>query len=136
MYAYANNNFYPLDMQSAYELAGTWPDNYVEVDEATFRAFCGAVPDGKIRGADSNGLPIWEDIPQQTNSQLLSSALSSLATAYKSDAYDLNMAYVAAVVNDGSSEAGKVTSVRSQITSRKAQYISDIAAAKAQYPLE
>lgn len=136
MWSNSNNAFFPKELLGAY---ANWDlKDIISVEDSIFNEYSSSPPEGKVRTSGSDGMPAWGDIYHEplTNSQLLSSALSNLATAYKSDSYDLNMAYVAAIVNDGSSEAGKVTSVRSQITARKAQYISDIASAKALYPLE
>ena len=76
------------------------------------------------------------EAPSPSNAELLSAALSSLSIEYKKDTFDLNMAYVAAIVNDGAAEASKVAAVRNELTARKAKYMADIAAARAQYPVE
>lgn len=135
-YLYVNNEFLPSSIKDLWISAGMWDEGKgVFVSEDVFLNFP-KTKDGKIRTTGQDGYPIFSDPAPLANAEALSTALSSLATAYKNDSYALNMAYVAAVANDGSTEAAKVTSVRSKITARKSQYISDIAAAKAKYPLE
>lgn len=73
--------------------------------------------------------------PKPTNNEMLTKALSSLSDEYKNDIYELNTSYLAAIVNDGPSEVTKQQIVRDQITQRKTQYISDVAAAKEKYPV-
>lgn len=70
MYAYAENNFYPFTLKNVYESAGSWPAEFVEVGEDEFKSFSGAPPTGKMRGADSKGLPCWVDIPPPTQEEL------------------------------------------------------------------
>ncbi|CAH3695028.1 tail fiber assembly protein [Enterobacter hormaechei] len=76
MYIYSakNNSFYTTDLKDAYESAGSWPDDGVDVDEATFKAFTSTPPDGKVRGSNSDGSPAWVDIPPLTHEQLVSAA--------------------------------------------------------------
>jgi hypothetical protein len=71
--------------------------------------------------------------PQPTNTQLLAMELTELSITYKSDIYELNTSYLAAIVSDGSSEVTKQQIVRDQINQRKSQYVSDIADAKEKY---
>lgn len=135
-YSATENAFYDKSMIDAYMRAGSWPDDAVNIEDDVYFEFCNKPPEGKIRGSDSNGNPAWIDIETPSNVELLSNELSSLANDYKSDIYELNMAYVAAIVNDGPSEAVKVAAVRDEISARKAKYMADIAAARAQYPVE
>jgi len=128
-----NNSFYWGSIKDQY--GAGWPEDAIEVSSDVFNEFA-APKAGKKRSSTADGYPAWIDADPVSNAQLLTDALSTLAAAYKNDSFELNMAYVAAITNDGTSEAGKVVSVRSQITARKAQYISDMAAAKVKYPLE
>lgn len=130
-----NNCFYPYSIKESYVKSGTWPVDGVDVDQQTFDTYTSIPPDGKTLGHDNNDLPVWIDIPPEPNSLLLSREISSLASIYKDDIYDLNTAYLAAIVNDGPSEVTKQQIVRDQITQRKAQYVADIAAAKEKYPI-
>ncbi|EJD2199837.1 tail fiber assembly protein [Escherichia coli] len=75
MYAYANNSFYPFSMREAYEASGSWPTNYVEVDESVFTEFSATPPVGKIRGTGDDGMPAWVDIPAPTQDELISEAV-------------------------------------------------------------
>lgn len=75
MYAYANNSFYPFSMREAYEVSGSWPTNYVEVDESVFTEFSATPPVGKIRGTGDDGMPAWVDIPAPTQDELISEAV-------------------------------------------------------------
>ncbi|EBP3538292.1 tail fiber assembly protein [Salmonella enterica subsp. enterica] len=71
MYAYANNSFYPFSMREVYEASGSWPTNYVEVDESVFTEFSVTPPVGKIRGTGDDGIPAWVDIPPPTQEELI-----------------------------------------------------------------
>ena len=57
--------FYPVEMKEAYENAGNWPDDAVEVSDETYVEFL-TPPSGKMRGSDG-GLPCWKDIPPPTH---------------------------------------------------------------------
>ena len=85
-------------------------------------------PDGKTLGS-IDGRPAWVAIPVIIES--LPVRLSKLSTIYKADISALNESYLSALVNDGINETAKLQVVRDQIVERKAQYIADIAAAKA-----
>lgn len=74
MYAYANNSFYPFSMREVYEASGSWPTNYVEVNESVFVEFLANPPDGKIRGTDDDGMPAWVDIPPPTQAEIIAEA--------------------------------------------------------------
>lgn len=73
MYVYSakNNMFYPKEMQSVYENAGSWPTDGVEVDESIFSEFTTQPPTGKTRIAGPEGLPVWANIPEPTSPQLI-----------------------------------------------------------------
>ncbi|MDM3162720.1 tail fiber assembly protein [Citrobacter sp. Cf118] len=71
MYAYANNSFYPFSMREAYEVAGSWPATFIEVDDSVFAEFSANTPDGKIRGTGNDGMPAWVDIPPPTQEEIV-----------------------------------------------------------------
>ncbi len=61
----SENAFYPVEMQEDYILAGSFPDDAVEVEEAIWLTFAGDIPPaGKVRIAGEKGLPAWADAPQ------------------------------------------------------------------------
>lgn len=70
LYDAKTNAFYPLALEADYVATGTWPEEGVEVDEATFAQFQ-TPPKGKIRVAGDNGYPVWADIPPLTHDQLV-----------------------------------------------------------------
>jgi len=57
------NAFYPFALKKSYELAGSLPDDLVEVTDDIFNEFSGAPPAGKVRVAGKDSLPCWEDLP-------------------------------------------------------------------------
>jgi hypothetical protein len=134
VYSAKSNSFYPLQLKSEYEQANSWPDDPVEVDDDIFVEFSGTPPEGKQRGAGSDGMPHWVDIPPLPNSVVLAGIISSLGIDYKNEIAELNAAYLSAVVSDGPSEVAKQQVVRDQISARKAKYAADIADAKEKYP--
>ncbi|HHO9620328.1 TPA: tail fiber assembly protein [Escherichia coli] len=70
-YSPSTNSFYPDDLLSVYEDAGTLPNDLVPVDEDVFREFTATPEPGKIRVAGSDGLPAWGDIPPPTHEELI-----------------------------------------------------------------
>ncbi|MFB4893347.1 tail fiber assembly protein [Enterobacter hormaechei subsp. hoffmannii] len=72
-YIFSNNGFYPLSMRDVYLKAGSWPENGVEVDSDIFEEFTGTPPEGKYRGQNEKGEPIWIDIPPPTLDELKAS---------------------------------------------------------------
>jgi hypothetical protein len=74
MYAFSNGNFYPFSMQEVYEASGSWPTEYIKVDESVFAEFSTTPPVGKIRGTDDDGMPAWIDIPPQTPAEIIADA--------------------------------------------------------------
>lgn len=105
----------------------------IEVSESVYKEFVHGSKT-KIMVPGVNG-PAWKDIPEPTNSELLSIEITNLSVSYKKDIFELNTSYLAAIVNDGPSEVTKQSIVRDQITQRKNQYAADIAAAKEKYPI-
>ena len=74
MYASSNGNFYPLSMRGIYEKSGSWPNEYIEVDESVFAEFSAAPPVGKVRGTGGDGMPAWVEIPPPTQEELIAQA--------------------------------------------------------------
>lgn len=65
--------FYADEFRDAYEAAGSWPADGVQVADETWRAFAMAAPEGKRLGAMS-GQPAWVDaapapVPQRISSE-------------------------------------------------------------------
>lgn len=73
IYSAIDNAFYPVDKKEAYESAGTWPADGVEVTNDVFIEFISA-PIGKVRVAGDDGLPVWDDIPPPTHEELIAQA--------------------------------------------------------------
>ncbi|WP_312384878.1 tail fiber assembly protein [Atlantibacter subterraneus] len=73
-YSPAKNSFYPDDLLSIYEDAGTLPNDLTPVSEAVFREFTATPAIGKMRVAGSDGLPAWGDIPPPTREELIATA--------------------------------------------------------------
>ncbi len=69
-----NNAFYPLELQSRYVEAGSWPEDGVEVDDEIFKEFTGEPPVGKVRGVE-DGFPCWIDAPPPTRDELIAAAV-------------------------------------------------------------
>lgn len=76
MYQYSpsKNSFYPDDLLSVYEDAGTLPNDLTPASEAVFREFTATPSIGKMRVAGSDGLPAWGDIPPPTFEELIATA--------------------------------------------------------------
>lgn len=100
---------------------------------------CYPAPDpGELSGRATfdRDLNAWvaDTVYVPTNTDLRKNALTSLSAKLTSDIAQLNLAWLAAQVNDGASEGIKKDAIMSQISSAKAQYATDRAAIIAQYP--
>lgn len=63
-YSATNNAFYPPELKRAYEAAGTWPDDAIEVSDEEWQTYGkGEQPAGKQRGTDETGRLSWVTIP-------------------------------------------------------------------------
>lgn len=128
------NQFYPTILLEDYRKNGSLPLDAIEVSDEVAGEFINLPPEGKKRGV-VGGMPAWVDMPTPSNAELLSYELSKLGAEYKKDIYDLNAAYLAAIVSDGPSEVTKQQIVREQITQRKTTHSADVADAKEKYPV-
>lgn len=72
----SQNTFYYLPMKSAYDNAGTWPADAIEVSDQTHNEFIQTPPAGKVLGV-VNGLPAWVDIVYKSD-EVYSTALDKL----------------------------------------------------------
>lgn len=69
------NKFFFESMKDDYERGGYWPDDLCEVTHETYKIYAGSKPpEGKIRGQDSSGQPVWIDISAPTKEQLITLA--------------------------------------------------------------
>ncbi|EPL1955198.1 tail fiber assembly protein [Citrobacter freundii] len=74
-YSPTNNSFYCELHHAQYDLAGTWPDDAVAVDESVYTEFAATTtPAGKMRVAGADGMPEWGDIPAPTKEELIAQA--------------------------------------------------------------
>ncbi|EAS5032359.1 tail fiber assembly protein [Salmonella enterica] len=72
------NAFYPNEMKSYYEAAGSLPADLIEVDSEVFDEFS-SIPEGKVRVVDNDGMPVWGDVPPPTKEELIAQAESKKA---------------------------------------------------------
>lgn len=72
--------------------------------------------------------------PEPSNEDKRKAALTDLSAKFKNDIAELNIAWLAAAVSDGTSEGAKKDAVTAQIEVVKAQYATDRAAIIAMYP--
>ncbi|BDN97314.1 tail fiber protein [Citrobacter braakii] len=96
------NTFFFESMKSAYESAGSWPDDLREVTTETYQLYAGEKPpEGKQRGADGAGQPVWIDVPELTKEQLIALAIqqrkelvesANVEIAWRQDAVDADIA--------------------------------------------
>ncbi|MFV9327034.1 tail fiber assembly protein [Citrobacter europaeus] len=73
-YSPSTNSFYPDDLLSVYDDAGTLPNDLTPVYEDVFRKFTVTPEAGKMRVAGSDGLPAWGDIPPPSHEELIAIA--------------------------------------------------------------
>ncbi|CAH3933145.1 hypothetical protein AI2795V1_4750 (plasmid) [Serratia marcescens] len=100
-YSAKTNIFYVLEDQEAYETNNNWPDDVKPVSVEHWEKYREQSPEGKIRGADANGLPYWIDAPPLTQQERVFEAVrkksllitrASNAIAPLQDAVELGMA--------------------------------------------
>ena len=84
-YSEKTNAFYPTEMLSDYENAGTLPDDLVQVTDDEWQTYgLGQPPAGKQRGADADGRPCWVDLPPTPLADLATQAKARIESAYDS----------------------------------------------------
>ncbi|MGL4270139.1 MAG: tail fiber assembly protein [Plesiomonas sp.] len=66
-----NNAFFPKAMLDEYTSSGWDLDDAISVPDEMFIEFSGMHPDGKTRGGDSAGMPVWIEMPPPTKEQLI-----------------------------------------------------------------
>ncbi|MGJ3352067.1 tail fiber assembly protein [Providencia sp. Je.9.19] len=72
MYYYSakNNAFYPEELKTDYISAGSFPDDVIEIKNATYVEFSSTPPKGKIRG-NQGGELCWVNEPEITKEELI-----------------------------------------------------------------
>lgn len=86
------NAFYPKALKKDYIVAGTWPDDLIEVTNEIYHEYGdGFVPENKVRIAGENELPIWGTISidyaskAETGRQHLLSVASTVTADWMTD---------------------------------------------------
>lgn len=74
VYSHKNNAFYAVSLKDAYEMAGSWPDDSSDISDEMFIEFTASAPEGKVRVAGDDGMPVWADILPPTHEELVASA--------------------------------------------------------------
>ncbi|MBJ9237125.1 tail fiber assembly protein [Citrobacter koseri] len=74
VYSPSKNVFFLVSKQDEYKSAGSWPDDGVEVTDATFSEYTGRPPEGQQRVAGEDGQPVWGDLPAPTQEELIADA--------------------------------------------------------------
>lgn len=66
IYSPSTNSFFDTTLKPAYEASESWPADGVEVEDSIFEQFAlSAAPEGKVRAAGPDGLPVWVEAPEQ-----------------------------------------------------------------------
>ncbi|ANZ86608.1 MULTISPECIES: tail fiber assembly protein [Citrobacter freundii complex] len=76
MYLFSRSTlaFYPDVLRNNYEAAGTLPEDVIEVSGDIRDTYNGKPPTGKRLGINSDGMPVWVDIPVPTKQELIQNA--------------------------------------------------------------
>ncbi|HEY4153512.1 MAG TPA: hypothetical protein VGM38_09345 [Pseudolysinimonas sp.] len=73
--------FYAYILEAAYQAAGNWPGDGVDITDQTWSTFAGASPPaGKILGVGAAGQPAWVALPAPPPPTLVQQAATMLAT--------------------------------------------------------
>lgn len=92
--------FYDSNIKDAYDRAGTWPGDALEISDAEHALYSGQPPSGKMLGSE-NGRPAWVDMPPLTAEELAATtelkkaslrAVADSAIAPLQDAVELGIA--------------------------------------------
>jgi hypothetical protein len=78
LYSATTGGFYPEDMRSIYEAAGSWPSDGVEITADEHAALIDGQAEGKIIVADSAGRPVLSDPPSLPYVQIASAYLGTV----------------------------------------------------------
>lgn len=70
-YSAKNNAFYANSLRSNY---AEWPEDATEVVAKVFTEFNQSPPEGKIRIAGNNGMPVWGDLPPLSHEESIDQA--------------------------------------------------------------
>ncbi|WP_454843237.1 tail fiber assembly protein [Rahnella aceris] len=80
VYSPLTNGFYPRELRDVYDDAGSWPDDGIAVTDVVYREYQTLPPpEGKMRIAGADGLPVWADIPAPTHEELKADAVATLS---------------------------------------------------------
>ncbi|QOT74847.1 tail fiber assembly protein [Cupriavidus basilensis] len=76
-YSKSTGGFYPEDLQDAYEAAGTWPGDLVEVAPEEYAALMAGQSAGKVIDANASGHPVAIDRPGPSDADIAANARAS-----------------------------------------------------------
>lgn len=113
------------------------PKDAVKITADLYESLMEGQRSGLFITADENGFPklaTAEEINPTTNAEKRKKALNLLLQKYQSDIQTLNVAWLAAAVNDGVNETTKKEAVIAQINLRKNTYAQDVSSVIEQYP--
>lgn len=74
VYSPSDNVILPLDLKGLYLEAGTWPIDTLDISDEQATEFMSDPPEGKMRVAGTDGLPVWADVPPPTQEELIADA--------------------------------------------------------------
>ena len=130
MYKFSEGLFFPYALMSRYIQSGSWPVDGVDVNDDIFAEY-NMPRDGKVVGADENGMPCWMEAvaPKPTFAQ----ALSSINSLYVKDRDELCAAWLRAAVADGVEESSRKEDVESELAELDAKHAIDVENLKSEY---
>lgn len=71
LYSATTNSFYPIQLKEDYLKTRQWPEDGIEVDEATFEEFTGTPAEGTVRAPGADDMPSWVTTPPPTQAELV-----------------------------------------------------------------
>lgn len=71
--------FYVYEDIESYKKYGNWPDDVKPISDEVWEKYCVQGPQGKVRGANKDGLPSWVDAPKPGKEELIFIARSEKA---------------------------------------------------------
>lgn len=73
-YSASENTFLPVILKEQYQKFGTFPEDATEINDEVAVIYMGMPPEGKLRSAGLDGMPMWMDTPPLSHTEEVAKA--------------------------------------------------------------